>query len=317
MIQKAEKQGYITIPTKDVCREAWLKLRKNGIGGSDAGAICGLNPYSSAMRVFLDKISEETEDLDSEAMRQGRDLEDYVARRFMEETGKKVRRSNVMYRSQEHPFMLADVDRLIVGDDAGLECKTANAYQTDKWKDGGIPAHYAIQCYHYMAVTGKKSWYIAVAVLGIRFQYAKLTWDDEIIENLIRLEQDFWENHVQAGVMPGPDGSKACDEVLERYFHTARKDSRITLSGFDEKLLRRQELETQIKQMETEKNQIDQEVKLAMGEHEEAASDRFRVNWINVESRRLDTKRIKAELPEVYQDFSVKTSSRKFTVKAA
>ena len=150
-------------------RTEWLHLRKTGLGGSDAGAVCGLNPYSSPLQVFYDKTSEEVQDKDSESMRQGRDLEEYVARRFMEETGKKVRRSNFMYRSEEHPFMLADVDRLVVGEDAGLECKTANAYNADKWKDGKIPAHYMIQCYHYMAVTGMKNWYIAVVILGQEF----------------------------------------------------------------------------------------------------------------------------------------------------
>ena len=47
----------------------WLRLRKSGIGGSDAGAICGVNPYSSAMKVFRDKTSESVEEQDSEAIR--------------------------------------------------------------------------------------------------------------------------------------------------------------------------------------------------------------------------------------------------------
>ena len=83
------------IPTLNMTHEEWLQRRKTGIGGSDAGAICGLNPYVSPMGVYLDKISTETTDLDNEAMRQGRDLEEYVARRFIEATGLKVRRSNV------------------------------------------------------------------------------------------------------------------------------------------------------------------------------------------------------------------------------
>ena len=119
--------GTIKIPTAGMSRQEWLKLRKGGLGGSDAGAVCGLNPYASPMSVYKDKTSDEIEEKDNEAMRQGRDLEDYAARRFMEATGLKVRRSNVMYKCEEHPFMLADVDRLVVGEDAGLECKTASA----------------------------------------------------------------------------------------------------------------------------------------------------------------------------------------------
>ena len=87
---------YETVSTANMSREEWLTLRKTGIGGSDAGAICGLNPYSSAIHVYKDKTSDVITDFDNESMRQGRDLEEYVARRFMEETGLRVRRSNVI-----------------------------------------------------------------------------------------------------------------------------------------------------------------------------------------------------------------------------
>lgn len=137
------------ISLSGVSRTEWLRLRKSGIGGSDAGAVCGVNPYSSAMKIYKDKVSDDTEELNSEAVRIGNDLEDYVAKRFMESAGLKVRKSNFMYRSVEHPFMIADVDRFIVGEDAGLECKTASAYQSEQWADGKIPLHYIMQCYHY------------------------------------------------------------------------------------------------------------------------------------------------------------------------
>ena len=45
------------------------------------------------MRIKSNYETDEIEEFDNEAMREGRDLEEYVARRFMEETGKKVRRS--------------------------------------------------------------------------------------------------------------------------------------------------------------------------------------------------------------------------------
>lgn len=308
---------YDTIPIKGLSREEWLRLRKNGIGGSDAGAICGLNPYVSAMEVFQDKTTEEVEDVDNESMRQGRDLEAYVAQRFMEETGLKARRSNVMYRSRENPFMIADVDRLVVGQDAGLECKTASAYSASKWKDGKIPPHYLIQCLHYMAVTGKREWYIAVVILGRDFQFQRINWDEGVIGKLMEVERAFWRNHVEAGVMPDPDGSKACDEMISRYFRTARVKSGVPLVGFDEKLDRRERLLEMIERLERERKMIEQEIKCFMGNHERAFSDRYSVTWGNVESVRLDTKRIKKERPELYRYFAITASSRKFTVKAA
>ena len=305
------------IPLTGVDNTGWLRLRKSGIGGSDAGSICGVNPYSSAMKVFQDKTSEEIEEQDNEAIRIGHDLEDYVAQRFTEATGLKVRKSNFMYRNKEHSFMIADVDRLVVGEDAGLECKTASAYNADKWADGNIPLHYVMQCLHYMAVTGKKTWYIAAVILGREFTYRKLEWDDGLISRLIGVERDFWEGHVVPGIIPSPDGSKACDEVIEQYFHTAKKASAIKLVGFDEKLRRREEILGFIAGLEEEKKQIEQEVKLFMQDNELASSGAFRVSWKNIDALKLDAKRIKDERPELYSDYGKVSHSRRFEVKAA
>lgn len=315
--QEESGKGYTMIPTMDLGREEWLKLRKMGIGGSDAGAVCGLNPYRSPMAVYQDKISEEINDTDNEAMRQGRDLEEYVAKRFMEETGLRVRRSNRMYRSVPHPFMLADVDRLIIGEDAGLECKTASAYSADKWKDGAIPEHYLLQCYHYMAVTGRKTWYLAVLIMGKDFQYRKLTWDDGLIRDLIFIEENFWNHHVIPHIMPDPDGSKICDEVLNRYFGRSNQGTEIPLVGFDEKLKRREELMKLSKQLEKEQNQIEQEIKIYLGSNEMGSSEKYRVSWSTVDSERLDTAKIREEQPELYKKYMKKTSYRRFQVSAA
>ena len=303
--------------TKDMPKEEWLKLRKRGIGGSDAGAVCGVNPYSSPMKVFQDKTSDETEEINNEAVRQGNDLEDYVAQRFMEATGKKVRRSNVMYCHEEYTFMIADVDRLVIGEDAGLECKTVSAYNEDKWKNGEIPLHYILQCYHYMAVTGKRVWYLAAVILGREFICKKLVWDDELINSLIETEKSFWYNNVVPDIMPEPDGSKVCDAVLEQYFHTTRKESEIVLEGFDEKLGRREEILAQIEALEQEKRKIEQEVKLFMQNNERASSEKYRVLWGSVDTARFDTKRFKEDMPELYKDYAKTSSSRRFQIKAA
>lgn len=306
---------YTKIPVGDISREKWLELRRTGIGGSDAGAVCGMNPYSSPMKVYQDKTCGRTEETESEAVRQGNDLEDYVARRFMEATGLKVRRSHYMYRSVEYPFMIADVDRLVAGEDAGLECKTASAYSADQWKDGNIPPHYVLQCYHYMAVTGKRAWYLAAVILGSGFVCRKLEWDDGLIRQMVGAEKHFWENHVEKGVMPAPDGSESCGAVLGQYFHTARKGSAVALAGFDEKLDRREEIIRQMTELQREQERIEQEIKMYMQDNETAANDRYKVTWANVESTRLDTGRIRQERPELYREYARKSVSRRFQVR--
>jgi putative phage-type endonuclease len=305
------------VSTIGLSHEEWLKYRKMGIGGSDAGAICGLNPYSSAIHVYQDKMSKEIEEKDNEAMRQGRDLEEYVASRFMEETGLKVRRANAIFYNEEHPFMFANVDRLVVGENIGLECKTANLFNADKWKGGDVPPHYLLQCYHYMAVTGAKAWYIAVLILGKEFKYAKVERDEEIINNLIKLETDFWNNHVCKGIMPDPDGSKPADELINQYFGTARSDTALLLQGFDEALQRREELNGIIERLEQEKRRIEQEIKLFMADAETAANTSYRITWKNTATAKLDVERLKQERPDIYEKYCKVTNSRRFLVKAA
>ena len=297
-------------------KEEWLRCRKQGLGGSDAGAVCGLNPYRTAIQVYQDKTTDEIEDIDNEAMRQGREFEDYVARRFMEATGKKVRKANFMYYDEEHPFMLADVDRMIVGENAGLECKTASPYMAEKWADGKIPLSYQIQCLHYMSVCNADAWYIAVLIYGREFKYYRIERDEEMLADLIRIEEDFWENHVLKGVLPEPDGSELADSVIAEYYKKTRAEA-VELTGFDEKLSRRQELLELIESMGTEKRQIEQELKLFMGEAEIAENDRYRISWKPVSSPRLDEKRLKEERPEIYEEYRKVSQYRRFMVKAA
>lgn len=304
------------VSTLGMEKEEWLRYRKGGIGGSDAGAVCGLNPYRTAMEVYYDKTSDEIEEMDNEAMRQGREFEEYVARRFMEATGKKVRRANALYYDERCPFMYADVDRLVVGENAGLECKTASPYMADQWKDGKIPLSYQIQCYHYMSVFQADAWYIAVLIYGKEFQFHRIERDEAVILDLMRIEENFWKEHVEKKILPEPDGSKVADNVIAERFKKSQGIS-LPLMGFDEKLKRRQELVEIMARMETEKKKIEQELKLYLGEAETAENEHFRVSWKTVNSSRLDEKLLKAEMPETYEKYKKSVSSRRFTVKVA
>lgn len=304
------------ISTLGIDKTEWLRYRKQGIGGSDAGAVCGLNPYRTAISVYQDKISDDIEDIDNEAMRQGREFEDYVARRFMEATGKKVRRANAMFYDENNPFMLADVDRMVVGENAGLECKTASPFMADKWKDGNIPMSYQIQCYHYMSVCNADAWYIAVVIYSREFKFYRIERDQQVIDDLIQIEKDFWKNNVQRKVMPDPDGSKIADSVIAEYFKES-KAMAIPLNGFNDKLKRREELLELMQKMDTEKKQIEQELKMYLGEAELAENEQYRVSWKSVHSNRIDEKRLKEEQPEIYEKYKRDISSRRFSIKAA
>jgi len=202
------------ISTKGMTRAEWLTLRRTGAGGSDAAAILGLNEYSSPYSVWADKLGLLPEREDTEAMRQGRDLEDYVARRFCEQTGKKVRRKNASLADERRPHMMANIDREVLGESAGLECKTTSVMNLKKFKNGEYPAAYYCQCMHYLAVTGWDRWYLAVLVLNQGFYVYEIERDEEEIQSLIRQEADFWAL-VESRTPPPVDGSEATKRAIE------------------------------------------------------------------------------------------------------
>ena len=199
--------------------DKWLEVRNMGIGGSDAGVIMGLNSYKSPFQLWMEKTGQiQPEDLsDNEYVYWGTVLEDAVARRFSELTGKNVAHRGTL-QSEEYPFMLANVDRMVVGEDAGLECKTANAFSSKKWDGDEIPDSYYCQCLHYMAVTGCQKWYIAVLVGGNHFIWKEIKRNEEDIQALIKAESEFWDK-VQKKEMPPVDWTVSCADALKEKFH--------------------------------------------------------------------------------------------------
>ena len=175
-------------------RHAWLKMRTQGIGGSDAGTIVGVNPWKSKYELWLEKTGQVVpEDIsDREPVYWGNQLEDIVAQEFTRKTGKKVRRHG-MVQDEEHPFLFANVDRMVAGEKAGLECKTANGFKAALWEGDEVPASYYCQCQHYMLVTGLPVWYIACLVGGQHYVWKPIERNEEDIQTLLEMEEAFWK----------------------------------------------------------------------------------------------------------------------------
>lgn len=301
--------------TMDMTREQWLEERRKGIGGSDAAAIAGLSRYRSPIQVYMDKLGLIEPPEENEAMYWGRKLEDIVAEEFSIRTGLKVRRRNAILQHPEYPFMLANVDRLIVGKNEGLECKTTSAYRADEWKDDEIPWEYAIQCYHYMAVTGYKAWWIAALIGGNQFIYKRIERDESIINNLIKIESDFWHNHVLKQIPPDPDGSDASTEILKQLYPESNGET-IELPPDVESLIEQYEQAKEEEKAAAErKREAENKIKAIMGEYEQAYWKDRKITWKTMTSYRFDTKRFQKEHPDLYQKYVNETSYRRFNVK--
>ncbi|WP_186441720.1 YqaJ viral recombinase family protein, partial [Desulfamplus magnetovallimortis] len=174
------------VDIRTISYEEWLQYRRSGIGGSDAGAIAGVNPYSSIASVYFDKVGEINSSPDmqeaSEAIYWGKRLEDIIADEFAKRTGLQIEKSHYILRSEENPFMLANLDRIITGKEEGLECKTTSSFKKCDWDEECIPEMYMAQVQHYMAVTGFEGWWVAVLIGGNHFRYQYIERDDEYID---------------------------------------------------------------------------------------------------------------------------------------
>jgi putative phage-type endonuclease len=289
--------------TLDMPREQWLELRKKGIGGSDSAAIVGLDRYRSAFDVYAEKIGLKPEQPDNEAMRQGRDLEQYVAERFMEATGKKVRRRNAVLQHPEHHWMLANIDRWVVGENAGFEAKTTSVLNRAKFSQGEFPPSYYVQCMHYMAVTGAERWYLGVLVLNKAFHVFTIERDEAEVQTLIEAEKHFWENHVLKQIPPAPDGSESTSEIIKQLFPEAREREEVALFGLEEKIEQYLSLDAKIKELERERDALKQELQLAMADAEIGRAQGYVVEWKNQTRQALDTKKLKSEHAEIYEKY--------------
>ncbi len=289
--------------TLDMPRGEWLELRRQGIGGSDAAAIVGLNRWRSAFDVYADKLGLKPEQPDNEAMRQGRDLEDYVASRFCEATEKKVRRRNAILQHPEHTFMTANIDRWVVGENAGLECKTTSVLNRAKFSQGEFPPNYYVQCVHYMAVTGAERWYLAVLVLNKAFHVFTIERDENEIQALVATEKDFWENHIMKQIPPAPDGSESTSELLKKMFPEAKEREKTALFGYEDKIEQYLYLDAKVKELERERDRFKQELQLALGDAEIGQAQGYIVEWKNQVRQTLDTARLKKEQVEIYQQY--------------
>lgn len=296
-------------------RDEWLKLRQKGIGGSDAAAACGLNPWKSKAQLFFEKTGQVNGDLkDNEILRQGRDLEDYVAKRFCEATGKKVRRNNFMMVDEKYPFLLADIDREVVGENAILECKTTSPFAKNKWDDGAIPINYELQCHHYMMVTGAEKCYIACLIFSTDFIIREIPRDEEVIEMLKAQEIDFWENYVQKGEIPAPDGSKQYDDALKKRFKGGLEDKVDIKIGHDtfKYYLERKSL---IKSLEKQNKEVEQTIKLQLENNDYGENEFLTVSYKPYTSNRFDSKRFKKEEPDLYKKYIKQSQGRRFNLK--
>ena len=307
----------ILASTDNMAYSDWLEYRKKGIGGSDASVVCGINRYKSPVELWMEKTNQLPGQEAGESAYWGTQLEPIVRTEFSKRTGVEVNRVTSLLQSEEHPFMLANLDGVCEHPEFGsciFEAKTASAYKACEWEDN-IPDEYQLQIQHYMAVTGYKAAYIAVLIGGNTFRWKLIERDEELIAMLISLESIFW-NHVQKMTPPQLDGSEASAKFLAERFPKSNPKSQITLpSEAGELLARYDEASEQLETAKEQKQKAENLLKQMLGENESGIWGSRIITWKSISQERLDSKTLKAEHPALYKKYANQISYRRFSIK--
>ena len=323
------------VNVKDCTHEEWMSVRSGTVGGSEAGAVVGLSPYQSPFGLWCEKTGRSKPFEGNLTTEVGSYLEEFVAHKFSEVTGLKVERSNFIYFNDNFSDQHATPDRLLKatkshglsGLKCGLEIKTTSVFT--KLKDNAVPEIYYAQCVQYLSVMEYDIWFLAVLVGNRELHIYELRRSDkfpvpEFVEGELVVEDSEvyalrdacteFMDMVRSDTPPIADGSDATVDAINEVYSTSEPETETTLGDEWGDLFEvLSDLTRKQKETEEQINTIKNRIKVEMGTNEVAKCGSYYANWKSSFSNSLDTKKLKAELPEVYAKYARKTQKRTFT----
>lgn len=199
--------------------QEWLSGRLNGIGGSDASAVVGMNPYKTNIELFEEKtVRRVPEDISNKPyVIYGKKAEGYIRELFrLDYPEYQVEHHEFrILQSLSHPFMQASLDGELTDQEGRrgiLEIKTTNILQSmqyEKWKDR-IPDNYYIQVLHYLLVTGYEFVVLRAHLVSewgrdkrttVKHYFIEREEVREDLDMLLEEEKKFWA-YVESGRKP-------------------------------------------------------------------------------------------------------------------
>ena len=333
----------VLVDTANLPEDEWLEWRRRGIGGSDAAAILGVSPFATARDLYYDKlkiVSYGDDESNWVAKKVGHLLEDLVAEIFSVKTGFQIYQVKKMFYHPVYTYMLADVDyfiRLPNGKTAILEIKTTNYNAKDHWWCNGreiVPVNYEIQGRHYMCVMNIDEVYYCCLYGNNENEVIirHIERDPDYEAELIALEGDFWNNHVQKQIPPPytEDGDLII-ESAKRHFGPADENAPAielsvpmasSLGRYTELQAEKSELTREIKRVENEMKRLQGRIVSEMGRSciatASSGDDAHTITYKPVLKPGIDKEnlvRLRVQHPDIYDDYVTVSESRRFHVK--
>lgn len=309
--------------------EDWLQLRRKGIGGSDVGAILGLNDYVSPLQVYKAKVENISQDLSNNVnVKKGNDLEslirmNYVAVEFAKQ-GYTVKKVQCMLINQKYPWLRANLDGIAIKNDSEshtdnivIEIKYVSEWGETKWNGDdyfGIPASYYAQVQTYMAVTGaKKAVVCALFDSSWTVKYYTIPRNESFINDLIKKTKLFYEYHMEMKIPPafktGVDTEDIATAVKEEPVETYENSIMDALIG------QYKDTEAQIKELTNVKNDVKNEL---VNLYVKGGRPKFNPKGIKItsyETTSFEAAKFRKDYPEMYENYAKHSTALKVTIK--
>jgi len=290
-----------------------LETRKSGIGGSDAAAACGVSPWKTPLQLWMEKAEGlQLDDLsNNDKVHFGNVLEDVVAAEFQRRKGINVMRHRATMRHKDRPFMLANIDRRLVGVREGLEIKTADSRTAAQWGEQGsdeIPMHYLLQCVHYMAVTGWDRWHVAVLIGGNEFRSYVIERDVTLEERLIDRENAFWSCVTRR--VPPP--AETAEDLLLLY-PKDNGEAIVATPEIADAIESLKNLKAELKGLEAGIKDRETQIKAFLGDAAEiivGGEGKKLATWKSHETNRLDSTALRKAHPAIADQFTTTSTQR-------
>jgi len=294
----------------------WLEERRKGIGGSDIAAILGISPFKTAYQVYQEKRKEVEDWQGNETTDWGKRMEPAIRQWYSDKTGRSVRLPDGIIYHQKYPFMLASLDGF-TDDQRGIEIKTARSGKG--WGEPGtneIPDYYAVQCHHYMIVTGFPVFDVPVSIMGGSPELYEVPADKEIHEIIIDAAANFWQRVVD-GNPPEP----------VTYADAVARFGKSNASGIV--IARREAVEfseslyvvrSKIDDLEAKEEELKGKLIIALGDNGDVLADDGGNVLLTYKMAKgksdIDVKLLKKEMPDVYDKyFKTGNPSKRFLLK--
>lgn len=289
------------------------------LGGSDAAAIMNVSPWKTQLDVY-NSVLGLTANEDKPWLKAGREAESSVLRQYESYSDAKIEAEDVKISHGKHPFLVGHLDGVTGRGTIYVEAKTTRQ-SVEEWK-GVIPLQYKCQVAFYRALGGEGVQCVDIPVWH-SFYDPKETikkfqvytyWKDEGFERLlIDSMVNFYANHIVKKIPPNP---RTLGDIKKCYSISTPGESLMVDAKTQNALFRMETLNEEIKKREKETEELKFQVQVFMGSVERLENEAGKTLATFKSSQRtsLDEKKIKEELPEVFNKYSKTTNLRTFKI---